>query len=130
MFYAEIDNNNMVKAILRTPKKITNQRMIIIQSYDQSVLGKKYIDNTFIRVAVPKSIITVEEFYDRIGFDKLTEMIASLSPGAKAFLKIVGSKKRINLENLEIIKGKNKLIELGVLTEQEAETIFKIEVVT
>lgn len=42
-YYAEINENNICTALLDTPTEITdNARMILTDTYDLSVLGKKY----------------------------------------------------------------------------------------
>lgn len=43
LYYAEIDENNICISILDTPEEITdNPKMILTDTYDLSVLGKKY----------------------------------------------------------------------------------------
>lgn len=42
-YYAEINENNICNALLDTPTEITdNDKMILTDTYDLSVLGKKY----------------------------------------------------------------------------------------
>ena len=42
-YYAEINENNICTALLDTPTEITdNARMILTDTYDLSVLGKKH----------------------------------------------------------------------------------------
>lgn len=42
-YYAQINENNVCTALLDTPAEITdNPKMILIDTYDLSVLGKKY----------------------------------------------------------------------------------------
>ena len=42
-YYAEINENNVCIALLDTPTEITdNDKMILTDTYDLSVLGKKY----------------------------------------------------------------------------------------
>ena len=42
-YYAEINENNVCIAVLDTPTEIAdNERMILTDTYDMSVLGKKY----------------------------------------------------------------------------------------
>ena len=42
-YYAQIDENNICTALLDTSTEITNNpKMILTDSYDMSVLGKKY----------------------------------------------------------------------------------------
>ena len=42
-YYAEINENNICTALLDTPTEITdNPKMILTDTYDLSVLGKKY----------------------------------------------------------------------------------------
>jgi hypothetical protein len=47
MFYAEVNSNNICSGILETPNKITKDTMIQIDSYDTSLLGKKYNNGTW-----------------------------------------------------------------------------------
>ena len=42
-YYAEINENNICTALLDTPTEITdNDKMILTDTYDLSILGKKY----------------------------------------------------------------------------------------
>lgn len=42
-YYAQIDENNICVSVLDTPVEITdNPKMILTDTYDLSVLGKKY----------------------------------------------------------------------------------------
>lgn len=42
-YYAEINENSICTALLDTPAEITNNaRMILTDTYDMSILGKKY----------------------------------------------------------------------------------------
>ncbi|MCI1999544.1 MAG: hypothetical protein LKJ75_02615 [Clostridia bacterium] len=47
MFYAEINSNNICSSVLETPNEITKDTMIQIDSYDASLLGKKYNNGTW-----------------------------------------------------------------------------------
>ncbi|MCI1959196.1 MAG: hypothetical protein LKJ25_06190 [Clostridia bacterium] len=47
MFYAEINSNNICSGILETPNKITKDTMIQMDSYDTSLLGKKFNNGTW-----------------------------------------------------------------------------------
>lgn len=50
-YYFEIDENNICISILDTPEKITdNEKMILTDTYDLSILGKKYNNGVWERV--------------------------------------------------------------------------------
>ena len=47
-YYAEINENNVCTAVLDTPTEITdNPKIILTDTYDLSVLGKKYNNGTW-----------------------------------------------------------------------------------
>ncbi|MCI1958581.1 MAG: hypothetical protein LKJ25_03035 [Clostridia bacterium] len=47
MFYAEINRSNICSSVLETQNEITKDTMIQIDSYDTSLLGKKYNNGTW-----------------------------------------------------------------------------------
>ncbi len=50
-YYAQIDENNICVSVLDTPVEITdNPKRILTDSYDMSVLGKKYNNGVWERV--------------------------------------------------------------------------------
>ena len=50
-YYSEINENNVCIAVLDTPTEITdNPKMILTDTYDLSVLGKKYNNGVWERV--------------------------------------------------------------------------------
>ena len=51
-YYAELNNNNRVKAILTTTVEIDKPHMIKIPSADHSLLGQEYKDKKFIPAAI------------------------------------------------------------------------------
>ena len=46
-FYAEINENNICHSLLSTPKITEAENMIEVDSYDMSLLGKRYIDGNW-----------------------------------------------------------------------------------
>ena len=78
MFYAELNNENKVKAILSTPKEIISPLMIEITSYDAAILGQEYVDGDFIKKViddVPEVLpkikdMTLEQKIDLLLIDK------------------------------------------------------------
>ena len=46
-FYAEINENNICYSLLDTPTTIEAENMIEVESYDMSLLGKRYIDGNW-----------------------------------------------------------------------------------
>lgn len=50
MIYAELNEDNTCKAILNTPNVINEPSMIEIPSYDESYLGKMYVDGEWIEI--------------------------------------------------------------------------------
>lgn len=53
-FYAEINENNICYSLLDTPTTIEAENMIEVESYDMSLIGKKYTDGNWIEY-VPES---------------------------------------------------------------------------
>lgn len=53
-FYAEINENNICYSLLDTPTTIEAENMIEVESYDMSLIGKKYTDGNWIKY-VPES---------------------------------------------------------------------------
>lgn len=47
-FYAEINENNICYSLLDTPTTIEAENMIEVESYDMSLIGKKYTDGNWI----------------------------------------------------------------------------------
>mgnify|MGYP000686314409 CR=1 FL=1 len=50
MYYAELDNNNIVYAITQTSGVVVSSSMVLIQTFDMALLGKKYENGQFITV--------------------------------------------------------------------------------
>lgn len=46
-FYAEINENNICYSLLDTPTTIEAENMIEVESYDMSLIGKKYTDGNW-----------------------------------------------------------------------------------
>lgn len=47
-FYAELDDSNKVKCILETDRPMALERMVEIESFEESKLGKLYEDGSFV----------------------------------------------------------------------------------
>ena len=60
-YYAQINENNICTALLDTPTEITdNARMILTDTYDLSVLGKKYNNGAWEVVETPTEYTPTE----------------------------------------------------------------------
>ena len=47
MFYAELDENNICKAVSDLTGEVIAETMISLETYDTSFLGKKYVDGVW-----------------------------------------------------------------------------------
>ena len=60
-YYAQIDENNICVSVLDTPVEITdNEKMILTDTYDLSVLGKKYNNGAWEVVKTPTEYLPTE----------------------------------------------------------------------
>ena len=50
--YAELDENNICKAVSELAGEVIKDTMILLESYDTSLLGKRYEDGEWVEVLV------------------------------------------------------------------------------
>ena len=51
-YYATLDENNIVKGVSNLSGEVNQPNMISIDTYDDTLIGKKYIDGEFIEQEV------------------------------------------------------------------------------
>ena len=106
MYYAQINNSEIVIAITETAGAIDAPDMIEIQSCDITLIGSKYTNGTFILPEpIPKPRhITVGAFFDRFG-DQKWPILADTNPSVQALIKDASVRNYINLDDPQWLTG-------------------------
>ena len=122
-FYAELDNNNKVKAVHNFSKQVTAQNIISLTTYDLSVLGQTY-DPTTEEFSAPtpaaKRTIKPHKFLERLPYAKRVALMGSTSAEAKlAVATLFGVYTEIELDSEELLTQLDGLVAAGEITAQE-----------
>lgn len=106
MYYAQINDDNVVFAITETSAPVSAPDMIEIESFDTSLIGCTYSNGQFITPAPPPEPrhITVGAFYDRFGAAKW-EILASTDPLVQAIVRDASVRKFIDLDRHDLLTG-------------------------
>lgn len=103
MFYAEIDENNKVKAILDTPSEIDLPHMIEVETMDSSLIGKIYNDPNFESDPSDpsKTIYPMDQFIAKLKpFVRAIKSAADTSDVLATWVFAVPTMATVNLNNL------------------------------
>lgn len=106
MYYAQINDNNVVFAITETSEPVSAPDMIEIESFDTSLIGCTYSNGQFIPPAPtpePRHI-TVGAFFDRFGAAKW-EILSSTDPLVQALVRDVSVRTFIDLDRPDLLTG-------------------------
>ena len=106
MYYAQINDDNVVFAITETSEPVSAPDMIEIESFDTSLIGCTYSNGRFIPPAPPPEPrhITVGAFFDRFGEAKWA-ILSSTDPLVQALVKDVSVRKFIDLDRPDLLQG-------------------------
>lgn len=61
MFYAQLNEDNICFAISQLSGEVQADNLIVISSFDISIIGKKYVDGTWVEVEQPDPEPTTEQ---------------------------------------------------------------------
>lgn len=106
MYYAQINQDNVVFAITETYAPISAPDMIEIESFDTSLIGCTYADGQFIPPAPPPEPrhISVGAFFDRFGAAKW-EILSSTDPLVQAMVNDTSVRTYIDLDRPDLLQG-------------------------
>lgn len=106
MYYAQINDDNVVFAITETNAPVSAPDMIEIESFDTSLLGCTYSSGQFIPPAPPLKHrhITVGAFFDRFGAAKWA-ILSSTDPLVQAMVRDASVRKFIDLDRPDLLTG-------------------------
>jgi len=114
MYYAQINEQNVVAAVTETAQEINAPHMILIGSYDTSLLGSVYTSGGFVKPPAPLELrrITVGAFFDRFG-DKKWSILSDTNVSVQALIKDAGVRAYINLDDPQVRTGLNMVKTAG-----------------
>lgn len=78
MVYAQLDENNIVIAITNLYEEIFEKNMIKINSYDISLLGKKYNNGDFEEIFEENDNILSQNELEKIAFEEKIDYLTTL----------------------------------------------------
>lgn len=109
-YYAQLNDDEIVVAVTQVTAEIEGVNMIALETYDTSVIGKRYNRDTqeFEDVPAPEPVAPVWEwyidigpFFDRFGAAKMA-VLTSSDAGVQAILKDTQARKWLDLRLPEI----------------------------
>lgn len=109
MYYAQINQDNVVFAITETSEPVSAPDMIEIESFDTSLIGCTYANGQFIPPAPPPEPpeprhISVGAFFDRFGAAKW-EILSSTDPLVQAMVRDASVRAFIDLDRPDLLQG-------------------------
>jgi hypothetical protein len=129
MYYAQLNNQNIVVSITETSAEIDAPNMVLIDSFDTSILGCEYKNGQFVKpVPVVNRVLPAGAFRLRFNFTERTkvELASVIDPSSsaaeqqtqatvKTFYADLNSQRYINLDSESVLRGCNLLNTLGIL---------------
>ena len=112
-YYAQLNDAEIVVAVTQVTGEIEDVNMIALETYDTSVIGKRYNRDTqeFEEVPAPEPVAPVWEwyidigpFFDRFGSAKLA-VLTSTDPGVQAILKDTQVRKWLDLKVPDLVQS-------------------------
>lgn len=107
MYYAEL-NGGIVTTIHDTPHEMNSPNVVLLESFNTSILGYSYVEGVFIPPTPPDPIpdpcewlINVGPFFDRFGATKMA-VLTSTDAGVKAILQDVSVRMWIDLQRADV----------------------------
>ncbi len=84
MIYAVLNNSNIVKGVSDLADEVNDPKMIEIQNFDPSLVGKKWDGSAFVDSGILPPV-TVDPFADiRAKLDKIDADLTEVKAGVKA----------------------------------------------
>ena len=137
IYYAQIDDNGIVRGISQLSNQINQKNLILIESYDESLLGKKWNGTSFdtinnitssniTNVMASTSAISQSDFLRRFTSQERIEMMSSTDPVIKDFVYILSISPSFQLTDSDIVEGVQYLKTQNILTEERANQILSV----
>lgn len=112
MYYAQITSDRIAFAVTETMGQIDAPDMIALESFDTSVIGKRYTEQgAWEDVPVPPAppaewewFIDIGPFYDRFGSAKMA-VLTSPDAGLKAILADLSIRKWVDLKRSDVAQA-------------------------
>jgi hypothetical protein len=106
MYYAQLNNQNIVVAVTETSEEVNAPNIVLIDSFDASLLGATYANGDFVKPPAPPEIrhITVGAFFDRFG-DQKWPILADTNAGVQALIKDASVRPYINIDDPQVLAG-------------------------
>jgi hypothetical protein len=114
MYYAQLNSQNIVLAVTETSGEINAANMVLINSFDASLLGSTYVNGGFVKPPAPPEIrhITVGSFFDRFG-DQKWPILADTNASVQALIKDASVRAYINLDDPQVRTGLEMVVSAG-----------------
>ena len=127
MYYAQINDDNVVFAITETSAPVSAPDMIEIESFDTSLLGCTYSNGQFIPPPPPPAQrhISVGAFFDRFGAAKW-EVLSSTDPLVQAMVRDASVRTFIDLDRPDLLQGLQLVQSKGFAIDPQA--IVSVEI--
>ena len=132
MYYAELNEKNIVKAVSSLSTEVIETFMIRIESYDTALLGMTWDGSTFIpSPPVEVWVIPNYEFRARFTYDQRVAIytLARTDVDVQVLVADMDNFPQINLQGPETTKGVADLVTAGILTQAEADVILTPKIV-
>lgn len=105
-YYAQTDAAGFVRSVAETYEPITGTNFIQIESLDDALLGKQWLDGEFVLPPPPPSpkwewYIDIGPFYDRFKSAKLA-VLTSNDPGVRAVIADLNIRKWVDLARTDV----------------------------
>jgi hypothetical protein len=121
MNYAQLNNQNIVVAVTGTSGEVDAPNMVLIDSFNTSILGCEYKNGEFVKPPAPPEIrhITVGAFFDRLG-DQKWPVLADTNASVQALIKDASVRAYINLDDPQVLTGLQMVQSAGHSIDPEA----------
>lgn len=130
MYYAEINNDSVCIGISKLGGQVASAKMIPIDTYDTTLMGKKWNGVKFVVSDIPvakRKLLTRYEFRQLFTFDEQIAITTAAKTDivVEVFMKSMEVAEIINLDYPETAQGLAYLVSLGLITEKKMNDILK-----
>lgn len=136
MYCAQINTNNICTSVSELVGDVCPINTIQLPVYDTSVLGKEYVNGSFVEVPPPPTpadpcewLIDIGPFFDRFGASKMA-ILTSADAVVKAIIQDVQIRKWVDLKRVDVAQALDVLVAKGLITSGGAYSILNDPVTT